>query len=59
MDAEVDKGKMSGGSTNVLSCRGGRLAVLYAFWVAAADDWRLFVCSGPADKIAGGSPRLF
>lgn len=73
MDGEVDKGKMPGGSTNVLSCRGGRLAVLYAFWVAAveclavldafwvaaADDWRLFVCSGLAGKIAGGNPRLF
>lgn len=59
MDAEVDKGKMPGGSTYVLDCRGGRLAVLHAFWVAAADDWRLFVCSGLAGKIAGGSPRLF
>lgn len=59
MDAKVDKGKMPGGSTNVLGRRSGRLAVLYAFWVAAADDWRLFVCSGLADKIAGGSPRLF
>lgn len=46
MDAEVDKGKMPGGSACVLGCRSGRLAVLYAFWVAAADDWRLFVCSG-------------
>lgn len=59
MDAEVDKGKMPGGSTYVLDCRSGRLAFLHMFWVAAADGWRLFVCSGPAGKIAGGSPRLF
>lgn len=31
MDAEVDKGKMPGGSTYVLGCRGGRLAAFRLF----------------------------
>lgn len=54
MDAEVDKGKMSGGSTNVLSCRGGRLAVLYTFWVAAADNWRFCMRFGLPRRTTGG-----
>ena len=54
MDAEVGKGKMPGGSTYVLGCRGGRLAVLHAFWVAAADDWRFYIRFGLPQRTTGG-----
>ena len=53
MDAELDKGKMLGGSTNVLSrrsempggstyvlgCRSGRLAAFRLFWTGWQNRW--------------------
>lgn len=38
MDAEVDKGKMPGGSGCVLGCRGGRLAAFRLFWTGWAKS---------------------
>lgn len=54
MDAELDKGKMSGGSayvlgrrsgmpggsTYVLVCRSGRLAAFRLFWTGWQNRWR-------------------
>lgn len=40
MDAEVDKGKMPGGSTYLLGCRGGRLAAFRLFWTSWQNRWR-------------------